>query len=151
MWTPFCSKKPKYQHDLHCKEEAACPYCGAANPSLEPKEPPPPLADDDDDLILLDSPPAHMTMSRFSGLDPTVSNASRRDAIRRTQKQQLEIPHAGSLAHSVRPKNPAGKNDRLAAVKKYFSLTVFIYTGRLNDPKLRTYENWKSLREYTSI
>jgi hypothetical protein len=49
MWTPICPKKANFHHESNSQENAACPYCGGANPN-------PPS--DDEVIIIPDSPPA---------------------------------------------------------------------------------------------
>ncbi|KAL1952893.1 hypothetical protein VTO42DRAFT_3970 [Malbranchea cinnamomea] len=84
-------------------------------------------------------------MPRFPSLDLATSSAGRQNTIQKTQKIQEGIPYAGLPAHSIRHKSSTLKKDRLAAVKKYFTVTVYLYTGELNDPKHQTYTNWKVL------
>jgi hypothetical protein len=138
MWTPYCPKKANFHHDTRCLKDAACPYCGQPNPNS---------LDSDEVIVIPDSPPARQTLSQAIS-QPGPGNISRQKAIQETQNKRQEQLHAGSVVHSARPKTTTlTKGNRLMSVKKFFRLIVSIFIGNLENPKLRIYENWRSIRK----
>ena len=161
-WTPFCTQRPGYNHDIQSANDLACPYCGQANPDPGRQTPPP------REIIVLDSPSpsavqsirytAHepagtsvaRTSPRFAVLDQ-YSTTARQKSIMRTQQSTEARPNAGTVVHSTRPRTtlPVSTKTRLASMRKSFPLSVQIYIGELDDLTLMIYDRttWRHISQ----
>lgn len=91
-WGDYCHKQPGYSHHEHCRNFAACPRCGKANPQSNRSS---------STTLIRSQTPASLSFRSSSAL-LTVSSAHRQDAITRNRSQQPTRPNAGAPQHHVR-------------------------------------------------
>lgn len=143
-WTPFCKKRQDYEHEIHCKDDISCSYCGMANPRFLDESPR--SATVSPEVILIESsPPAHQSSStqRFSQLDKS-SEIARQQSITRSKQKKIERPHAGSLALSARPK--PSKTSRSQLISQTFAVNIYTYYGIIYDIDLHLCHEWTPIR-----
>lgn len=140
MWTPFCPKKANFHHESNCQENAACPYCGGANPN-------PPS--DEEVIVIPDSPPARVASRPGLSLNPVPANVSRQKAMQEVKEERRERPHAGLPAHGTRPKAAVAlgnlKGNRLLASGNTCKVVISVNVGILQDEVLQIYGNWTNI------
>jgi hypothetical protein len=159
-WTPFCTQRPGYNHEIQNANDLACPYCGQANPAPGGRTPPP------GEIIILDSPsPPAVQSVRYTNHEPAIlsaarpsphfsvldqqSNTARQKSITRSQQTAEARPNAGTIVHSTRPRTtlPVSAKVRLASIRKSFPLSIQIYIGELDDLTLMIYNSstWRHI------
>ncbi|ODH47778.1 hypothetical protein GX48_06114 [Paracoccidioides brasiliensis] len=150
MWTPFCPNRPGFSHEAHCNSEAACSYCGKANPSTLKSSI---ISSINDEIIVIEdspSPPALTPSLSATILDPGPPQRARQLAIQETQKVQQMTPNAGTPIQRTSPiKEPAIKPElnQLSSLRKSYKILIHIWKCEYNDAKLQTHYNWESIRK----
>lgn len=136
-WTPFCSRRPGYEHAVQCADQISCTNCGQANPDFV--------------IDLVDSPPQNnasavpVTYALQISKPPTFHNehratviANREEAIQKT-KSTISLPHAGRSLHGNQQAGHIIPNHR-----SQVAVQVHLWQAEVKNKRFRTYHKWES-------